>query len=568
MKRIIMILALVGVLMAHASDKVVVAYLTSWSDVMPDPTQMTHINYAFGHVSDTFDGVKVDNPDRLKSVVALKAQNPELKVLLSVGGWGSGNFSEMAADAKNREAFAKSCAKAVKEYGLDGIDIDWEYPTSSDAGISASPADTDNFTQLMQDLRKALGKKKLLTIATVCSAQYIDFPAIMPMVDFVNIMAYDMGNAPSLHSGLYHSQHTHGFTSSQAVQAHINAGVSKDKLVMGMPFYGRGGAKHRDFLAFKEHGYSPEYKECWDESAKVPYLTDSIGELIFGYENPRSIGYKCQYIKDQNLRGGMYWCYESDGPGHPLAQKVKEYLIEDSIFSDPMRNVIVIAECAGQHKAFVDAALKWLIDESAVQNLHLQLFNNADFLADPALLHRTDLIIQLDFPPYTWPEEAQNNFIDYVDNGKGGWIGFHHATLLGDFDGYPMWKWFSDFMGSVEFKNYIAPLADGTVHVEATKHPIFDCVPESFTLADDEWYTYHSSPRPNVTVLANVDEASYSPASDVTMGDHPVIWTNPNKEAPNVYFQFGHSPKLLSSPEFCRLFHNAIAYCLNNLENK
>lgn len=562
MKKILFIAILMAALAASAADRVVVAYLTSWKDAMPDPTLMTHINYAFGHVTDSFDGVEIHNPSRLDQVVALKKQNPNLKVLLSVGGWGSGNFSEMAADPDKRKAFAKDCARVVKEHGLDGIDIDWEYPTSAMAGISASPDDTANFTLLMQDLRKALGKDKELTLATVCSADYIDFPAIMPSVDFVNIMAYDMGNAPSLHSGLFHSEHTLGMCSSEAVQAHLKAGVPREKLVMGMPFYGRGGKKYHDFQDFKDTGYSTRFTEHWDESAKVPYLTDSVGELVFGYENVRSIGYKCQYIKDQKLRGGMYWSYDSDADKCELAQAVKNYLIDDQPFHDPMHNVIVLAECAGQHKAFVDAAMKWLFDESAVQNLRLQLFNNADCLADRDLMNRTDLIIQLDFPPYTWPEQAQQNFIEYIEQGRGGWIGFHHATLLGDFDGWPMWKWFSNFMGDIEFKNYIAPLADGTVHVEAGEHPLFDNVPSEFVLQDDEWYTYHSSPRPNVTVLANVDEASYTPASDVTMGDHPVIWTNPAMQAPNVYFQFGHSPKLLSSPEFCRLFHNAIALCL------
>ena len=134
------------------------AYVTSWTDEIPDPSHMTHINYAFGHVNDSFNGVRVDNPDRLRSIVALKKQNPALKVLVSVGGWGSGRFSEMAADPKNRKAFANSCKKLVKDFNLDGIDIDWEYPTSSAAGISSSPADTDNFSALMHDLRKALGK--------------------------------------------------------------------------------------------------------------------------------------------------------------------------------------------------------------------------------------------------------------------------------------------------------------------------------------------------------------------------------------------------------------------------
>lgn len=154
--------------------------------------------------------------------------------------------------------------------------------------------------------------------------------------------------------------------------------------------------------------------------------------------------------------------------------------------------------------------------------------------------------------------------MDYIDNGKGGWIGFHHATLLGEFDGYPMWNWFSDFMGGIRFQNYIAALADGTVGVEDAAHPVMAGVDSTFVLPDDEWYTYDKSPREKVRVLASVDESTYTPVSDVKMGDHPVIWTNPDKKAKNVYFQFGHSPKLFGNDDFKRLFSNAIDWCLQD----
>src|SRR5690606_28015979 len=124
------------------------------------------------------DGVKIDNEGRLKEIVSLKATHTGLKILLSIGGWGSGRFSEMAANKDNRKKFAGDCARIVREFNLDGIDIDWEYPTSKAGGISASPDDTRNFTWLMKDIRKSIGKKKLLTLASVISGQYIDFAAI------------------------------------------------------------------------------------------------------------------------------------------------------------------------------------------------------------------------------------------------------------------------------------------------------------------------------------------------------------------------------------------------------
>ena len=117
MKQNMRILAVLAILMLtttafgkkKADETVIVAYVTSWTNEVPDPSTMTHINYAFGHVNDTFNGVRIDNPDRLRMIVGLKAKNPALKVMLSVGGWGSGRFSEMAATTENRMAFAKDC---------------------------------------------------------------------------------------------------------------------------------------------------------------------------------------------------------------------------------------------------------------------------------------------------------------------------------------------------------------------------------------------------------------------------------------------------------------------------
>lgn len=303
-------------------DRVVVAYVTSWSDVIPDPFCMTHINYAFGHVNDTFDGVRVDNPQRLKDMVALKNVNPDLKVMLSVGGWGSGRFSEMAMDRKLRRSFADDCLRVVEEFGLDGIDIDWEYPTSSAAGISYSPEDTGNFTMLMKDLRQVLGDGLLLTFASAASAEYVDFTAVEPYVDFVNIMAYDMATAPKHHSALYESEISGGMTSDKAARAHMAAGMPAHKLVLGMPFYGRGSGRYADFNDFKDIKKDIEAYEIWDEKAQVPYIADTDGTLIVGYDNPRSLKIKCGYIKANGLRGAMYWDYDGDDADGTLRKTV------------------------------------------------------------------------------------------------------------------------------------------------------------------------------------------------------------------------------------------------------
>ena len=210
----------------------------------------------------------------------------------------------------------------------------------------------------MRDIRKEIGKKKLLTLATVASAEYIDFKAILPYIDFVNIMSYDMGNAPKHHAALYRSENSGWMTVDAAVETHLKAGVPASKLVMGMPFYGRGGDGYPNFQDFNKVGHTREYRECWDEVAKVPYLANKAGKLVFGYENPRSLAIKCQYILKQKLLGGMYWDYDGDNEQGDLRRTVYEGLIEQKPFYDRTYRVLVLTESQGQHKPFSDAAVK------------------------------------------------------------------------------------------------------------------------------------------------------------------------------------------------------------------
>ena len=308
--------------------KVVVAYVTSWSDIMPDPTFLTHINYAFGHVNDSFDGVRIDNEDRLRSIVALKEHHPHLQVMLSIGGWGSGRFSEMAANDSNRKQFALDCQRVILKYELDGVDIDWEYPSSSAGGISSTPEDTQNFTILMADIRNAIGKDKLLTLASVSTAEYVDFKSIDPYVDFVNIMAYDMAMPPKHHAPLYRSEYSGHITVEEAVNYHLAAGVSAQKLVLGMPFYGKGDRLVIGPMDFKDLEKQTKYQVKWDETAKVPYLVNDDGEFVCTFENEKSIAIKCNFIKERGLLGGMYWEYSGDNEAGALRNAVYDGLNE------------------------------------------------------------------------------------------------------------------------------------------------------------------------------------------------------------------------------------------------
>ena len=187
MKRVLILGCLLALVLPLQAGKhkdngpVVAAYVTGWNETMelPDCTVLTHINYAFGNVNKTYDGVTIQHPERLRQLVELKKNN-DIYIVLSIGGWTAGGFSEMASTDRRRKAFAKDCKRIVKDFGLDGIDIDWEYPSSNEAGISSSPADIDNFTLLMKELRKALGKSYLLSCATIADARYVDFKAIEP----------------------------------------------------------------------------------------------------------------------------------------------------------------------------------------------------------------------------------------------------------------------------------------------------------------------------------------------------------------------------------------------------
>lgn len=308
----------------------VVAYVCAWTPEMPDSRYVTQFNYAFGKVNDTFDGVDIQNPPRLRAICALRQApdaRPDLKVVLSIGGWTAGGFSEMASDSLRRLSFAADCRRVVDEYDLDGIDMDWEYPSSSEAGITSSPDDIDNYTCLMRDIRTAIGPDKLLTQATICTAQFIDFAAVDPYVDYTNIMAYDMGRPPYHNTPLYSSPRVRAVTADSAVRAHLQAGIPPQKLFLGLAFYGHGIPGIPSSADLTTVADWEGYTYHWDEEAMVPYMTDDrTDSLAFSYEDLRSLTIKSQYILDHGLRGAMYWSYDGDNAAGDLRRTVYETL--------------------------------------------------------------------------------------------------------------------------------------------------------------------------------------------------------------------------------------------------
>ena len=160
----------------------------------------THINV--GHVrfvdKDNGVGIEIDSKTvpLVQKFVAYKAQYPELKVKLQMGGWGKNadGWSQMARDPQKRKAFVDECVNICNTYGVDGFDIDWEYPTyaakDGDHVNGASPADWENFVTLFKEMREAM-PDKILSYAASDSGKYTDNYGVLPYIDYINVMTYD-----------------------------------------------------------------------------------------------------------------------------------------------------------------------------------------------------------------------------------------------------------------------------------------------------------------------------------------------------------------------------------------
>ncbi|MND10172.1 Chitinase A1 precursor [compost metagenome] len=367
-----------------------------------DVRQITHLNYSFGLVyNDEKDetNAALKDPARLhqiwlspkvqadlRKIPALRQQNPELKVLLSVGGWGARGFSGAAASEESRATFIRSAQEIVAQYGLDGIDLDWEYPVNGAWGLVASqPADRDNFTALLKELRGAFGHKKLVTIAVGANAEspksWVDVKAIAPLLDYINLMTYDMAYGTQyFNSNLYDSTRwptvaaADKYSADFVVNNYLAAGLKPSQMNLGIGFYGRvpkravepgidwskpdaqkkpvtqpyfGSeqialfkslgfdlskdtyVKYNDIVAKLLNDPHKRFSEHWDEQAKVPWLSvqSADGKALFAlsYENPRSVALKADYIKSKGLAGAMFWEYGADEQNQ-LAKQLAESL--------------------------------------------------------------------------------------------------------------------------------------------------------------------------------------------------------------------------------------------------
>ena len=326
--------------------------------------KLTHINFAFALVSR--DGeVVLENPkapERLAQLQALKAKNPALKIIVSVGGWGADNFSDAALTDASREKFARSSAELVRRYALDGIDLDWEYPGQPGPGIKFRPEDKENFTLMLKAVRKhldalsdELGRKGAarytLTIASSAGEyfEHTEMEKLHVYLDWINIMTYDFFTSGAAttghHTGLYKSQSAGDSRAyaEAAVRQHLDAGIPSGKLVLGAAFYGRGftGVRPENNGLFQpyerfvdEFPYSllvrdyvnkQGFKRLWDAAAKAPYLWNPASATFITYEDPDSLKAKAEFVRRHNLGGIMYWEHGHD-PAEVLLGTIFEHL--------------------------------------------------------------------------------------------------------------------------------------------------------------------------------------------------------------------------------------------------
>jgi len=329
----------------------VVAYVAGWS--MPaviHPEKLTHINFAFAQI----DGGEAVFRDpnaaaALKSLLALKKQNPKLKVIISVGGWEADGFSDAALSDESRTKFAESALTLLRQHHADGIDLDWEYPGQGVAGIKFRPEDKENFTRLLRTLRERLdaastadgrsgADRYTLTIASADREyfEHTEMDRLHVYLDWINVMSYDFFNSltPTTghHAGLYASEFAAPAdrNADASIHQHLAAGIPARKLVLGVAFYGRAfaGVQPAHDGLNQPYGHfegAPSYAELvekwighdccvchWDERAKAPFLWNETSRTFISYDDPQSIREKADYVRSKGLGGMMFWELSQD----------------------------------------------------------------------------------------------------------------------------------------------------------------------------------------------------------------------------------------------------------------
>jgi chitinase len=323
---------------------------------MVHAAKLTIINYAFVDVQHNRAWLTNRRTDttNFKYLVSLKKDNPSLKVLISIGGWTwSKHFSDAVLSDTSRQAFAASAVGLIRQYHLDGIDIDWEYPAIQGDGNTVRPVDQQNYTLMFQLLRKGLdsvqhetGKQMLLTAAVGGFKSFIahtEMEKVAKYLDYINLMTYDYQRDSMAihHTNLYASKkYTSSENADEAVTDFAAAGVPLSKLVIGVAFYGhsanvadnsqfglgtktvKGQYLHLDGYTFIKDSLTNRkgFKYYKDRDAKAPYLYNPTTKQFITYDDEWSVKNKCRYVRKKALGGVMFWEYDNDK---------KEYLLNE-----------------------------------------------------------------------------------------------------------------------------------------------------------------------------------------------------------------------------------------------
>ncbi|XP_065215171.1 serine-rich adhesin for platelets-like [Planococcus citri] len=392
------------------TTKKIVCYYTNWSVYRPgtakfspqniNPYLCTHLIYAFGGLDKEnglrpYDKYQDIEQGGYAKFTGLKTYNKNLKTMLAIGGWneGSAKFSSLVADEERRGIFVKNVVKFLRQNNFDGLDLDWEYPAFRDGSKSE---DKENYASLVKELREEFERESsktgrsrlLLTMAVPAGVEYIDkgydVPKLNKYLDFMNILSYDYHSAyePNVnhHSPLYSLQEESEYnfdaqlTIDHTVNHYLKKGVDREKLVLGIPTYGRSytlfNADSTDLgspadgpgeqgEATREKGYLAYYEICanlendkeWKiiqpkKSAMGPYAYR--GNQWVSYDDADIVKLKAKYVNEKGLGGIMYWSIDNDdfrgkchGKPYPLIEAGKESLFASGGSS---ANVITTSE--------------------------------------------------------------------------------------------------------------------------------------------------------------------------------------------------------------------------------
>ncbi|EJL61396.1 glycoside hydrolase family 18 protein [Flavobacterium sp. CF136] len=331
----------------------IIAYYTGDDKLINEyeVNKLNQIIFSFCHLKD--GKLSVDSPKdstTIKHLVSLKATNPQLKIILSLGGWGGCEPCSTAfSTAEGRLTFAKSVKKLSDDFKVDGLDLDWEYPAIEGLpGHLYQASDRTNFTELIKILRNTLGKNYELSFAAGGFQKYLDesveWKKVMPLVNRVNIMSYDLVNGYSKvtghHTPLY-STNKNEESTDRAVTYLLKLGIPSEKLVIGGAFYTRTWknvenvnnglyqtGEHIEGVSFKN--FSTTYTEAngwkyfWDEKAKAAYWYNEKEKTFATGDDLTSIKAKTEYVKAKKLGGIMFWELTLDTPHNGMVNTIYE----------------------------------------------------------------------------------------------------------------------------------------------------------------------------------------------------------------------------------------------------